>query len=306
MPEVIEAIEILLEHDTAGDPLTGIRWTHKTPAGIAELLRQLDIQISANTVARLLHDMDFSLRVNRKAIATDSSPDRDQQFRYFSSLRTRFEHQGLPIISVDTKKRELVGNFKNPGVKWDRAPVRVNDHDFRSDAIGVAIPYGIYDLLANRGSVFVGVSHDTAAFAAHSIAGWWKRDGADRYRRGRQLLILADTGGSNSCRTGAWKTELQTQLCNSFGLTVTVAHYPTGASKWNPIEHRLVSQISRNWAAEPLDSYEKALKFIRTTTTSTGLKVTAQLDTSEYPTGVKVSKQELRQLSIRQKRVLPK
>jgi hypothetical protein len=185
--------------------------------------------------------MDFSLRVNRKAIATDSSPDRDQQFRYISSLRTRFQHQGLPIISVDTKKRELVGNFKNNGVKWDRTPVRVNDHDFRSDAIGVAIPYGIYDLLANRGSVFVGVSHDTAAFAVHSIAGWWKRDGGDRYYRRRQLLILADTGGSNSCRTTAWKTELQSQLCNSFGLTVTVAHYPTGASKWNPIEHRLFS-----------------------------------------------------------------
>ncbi len=172
--------------------------------------------------------MDFSLRVNRKAIATNSSSDRDHQFRYISSLRTRFERQGLPIISVDTKKRELVGNFKNHGVKWDRTPVCVNDHDFRSDAIGVAIPYGIYDLLANRGSVFVGVSHDTAAFAAYSIAGWWKRDGANRYRRGRQLLILADTGGSNSCRTGAWKTELQTQLCNSFGLTVTVAHYPKG------------------------------------------------------------------------------
>jgi hypothetical protein len=213
--------------------------------------------------------MDFSLRVNRKAIATDSSPDRDQQFRYISSLRTRFERQGLPIISVDTKKRELVGNFKNHGVKWDRIPVRVNDHDFRSDAIGVAIPYGIYDLLANRGSVFVGVSHDTAAFAAHSIAGWWKRDGADRYRRGRQLLILADTGGSNSCRTGAWKTELQTQFCNGFGLTVTVAHYPTGASKWNPIEHRLFSEISKNWAAEPLDSYPKVLSFIRNTCTRT-------------------------------------
>ena len=139
--------------------------------------------------------------------------------------------------------------------------VRVNDHDFRSDALGVAIPYGIYDLLADRGSVFVGVSHDTAAFAAHSIAGWWKRDGANRYHRRRQLLILADTGGSNSCRTGAWKTELQSQLCNSFGLTVTVAHYPTGASKWNPIEHRLFSEISKNWAAEPLDSYPKVLNF---------------------------------------------
>ena len=256
-------------------------------------------------MARLLHDMDFSLRVNRKAIATDSSPDRDQQFRYISSLRTRFERQGLPIISVDTKKRELVGNFKNHGVKWDRTPVRVNDHDFRSDAIGVAIPYGIYDLLANRGSVFVGVSHDTAAFAAHSIAGWWKRDGADRYRRGRQLLILADTGGSNSCRTGAWKTELQTQLCNSFGLTVTVAHYPTGASKWNPIEHRLFSEISKNWAAEPLDSYPKVLNFIRNTCTRTGLAVSAHLDRRQYPTGTSPDPEHVRRLRIKRHSTLP-
>src|SRR5438045_4792536 len=228
--------------------------------------------------------MDFSLRVNPKAIATDSSPDRDQQFRYISSLRTLFERVGLPIISVDTKKRELVGNFKNHGVKWDRTPVRVNDHHFRSDAICVAIPYGIYDLLANRGSVFVGVSHDTAAFAVHSIAGWWKRDGADRYHRRRQLLILADTGGSNSCRTGAWKTELQSQLCNRFSLAVTIAHYPTGASKWNPIEHRLFSEISKNWAAEPLDSYQKMLKFIRTTSTTNGLAVIAYIDRNEDKT----------------------
>jgi hypothetical protein len=268
-------------------------------------LRQLDIEISANTVARLLRDMDFSLRVNRKAIATDSSPDRDQQFRYISSLRTRFERQGLPIISVDTKKRELVGNFKNNGVKWDRTPVRVNDHDFRSDAIGVAIPYGIYDLLANRGSVFVGVSHDTAAFAVHSIAGWWKRDGAERYRRGRKLLILADTGGSNSCRTGAWKTELQSQLCNSFGLTVTVAHYPTGASKWNPIEHRLFSEISKNWAAEPLNSYPKVLNFIRNTCTRTGLAVSAYLDRRQYPTGTSPDSEQVRHLCLKRHSTLP-
>src|SRR6202451_1599537 len=203
-PEVIEAIEILLEHDTAGDPITGIRWTHKTPAGIAELLRQLDIEISANTVARLLRNMDFSLRVNRKAIATDSSPNRDQQFRYISSLRTRFERQGLPMISVDTKKRELVGNFKNNGVKWDRTPVSVNDHDFRSDAIGVAIPYGIYDLLANRSSVFVSVSYDG------SLCRPLHRRLVEEGRRWAlpprsELLILADTGGSNSYRTSAWK-----------------------------------------------------------------------------------------------------
>jgi hypothetical protein len=176
--------------------------------------------------------MDFSLRVNRKAIATDSSPDRDQQFRYISSLRTRFERQGLPIISVDTKKRELVGNFKNNGVKWDRTPVRVNDHDFRSDAIGVAIPYGIYDLLANRGSVFVGVSYDTAAFAAHSIAGWWKRDGADRYHRRRQLLILADTGGSNSAVLAPGKPSFKANSATALGspspLLITPPALPNG------------------------------------------------------------------------------
>jgi Rhodopirellula transposase DDE domain len=249
--------------------------------------------------------MDFSLRVNRKAIATDSSPERDQQFRYISSLRSRFERQGLPIISVDTKKRELVGNFKNNGVKWDRSPVQVNDHDFRSDAIGVAIPYGIYDLLANRGCVFVGISHDTAAFAAHSIAAWWQRQGATRYRRGRQLLILADTGGSNSCRTGAWKTELQTRICNAFGLTVTVAHYPTGASKWNPIEHRLFSEISKNWAAEPLDSYPKILNFIRNTSTSTGLVVSAYLDRRHYPTGTSPNRDQIRNLCIQPHPTLP-
>ena len=261
--------------------------------------------ISSNTVARLLRDMDFSLRVNRKAIATDSSPDRDQQFRYISSLRSRFQRQGLPMISVDTKKRELVGNFKNHGAKWARSPVRVNDHDFRSDAIGVAIPYGVYDLTANRGAVFVGVSHDTAAFAVHSIAGWWQREGAARYRHGRQLLILADTGGSNSCRTGAWKTQLQTQLCNPFRLTVTVAHYPTGASKWNPIEHRLFSEISKNWAAEPLDSYSKILNFIRNTTTRTGLVVSAWLDRRQYPTATSPAPDQIRQLAIQPHSTLP-
>jgi len=248
--------------------------------------------------------MDFSLRVNRKAIATDSSPNRDQQFRYISSLRGRFEGQGLPIISVDTKKRELVGNFKNNGTKWDRSPVRVNDHDFRSAALGVAIPYGIYDVMANRGSVFVGISHDTAAFAVHSITGWWQREGATRYGR-RQLLILADTGGSNSCRTHAWKTELQTQLCNPFGLTVTVAHYPTGASKWNPIEHRLFSEISKNWAAEPLDSYSKILNFIRNTTTRTGLVVSAWLDRRQYPTGTSADPDQVRRLRIQPHQTLP-
>lgn len=256
-------------------------------------------------MARLLHTLNYSLRVNHKKLATDSSPDRDQQFQYLSALRTRFQRRGLPWISVDTKKRELVGNFKNPGAQWDRSPLLVRDHDFRSDSIGVAIPFGIYDLLANRGSVFVGVSHDTPAFAAHSIAGWWKREGSVRYRRACQLLILADTGGSNGCRCRAWKTELQAQLCNAFGLTITVAHYPTGTSKWNPIEHRLFSEISKNWAAEPLDSYQKILNFVRTTTTRTGLAVTAYLDRNHYPTGIAPDPELVRLLHLTPHKILP-
>ncbi len=282
-----------------------MKWTRKTPEKIAQLLEQIDITVSANTVARLLHAMNYSLRVNQKKIAADSSPARDPQFHYISSLRTRFQRRGFPIISVDTKKRELVGNFKNAGAKWDRSPELVRDHDFRSDSIGVAIPYGIYDQLANRGSVFVGISHDTPAFAVHSIAGWWKREGSARYGRARRLLILADTGGSNGSRCRNWKLELQGQLCNAFDLTVTVAHYPTGASKWNPIEHRLFSEISKNWAAEPLDSYHKILNFIRTTETQTGLIVKAYLDRTHYPTGIEPDLALLRQLHLTPHATLP-
>jgi hypothetical protein len=278
--------------------MTELRWTHKTPQKIAELLQQYGIAVSANTVARLLYSMNFSLHTNHKCIAK-SDLDRNQQFEFISQLRNRFERQSLPIISIDTKKKEQVGNFKNPGRTWDRQAKQVNDHDFRSLATGIAIPYGIYDLLANRGSVFVGVSHDTPAFAAHSIAGWWQKEGARRYRQARKLLILADSGGSNSCRCRAWKTEIQAQLANRFGLTLTVAHYPSGTSKWNPIEHRLFSEISKNWAGEPLDSYDKILNFIRTTKTSTGLTVSAYLDANIYPTGITPNEDALRQLRLR-------
>ena len=182
----------------------------------------------------------------------------------------------------------------------------VNDHDFRSDSTGIAIPYGIYDLLANRGSVVVGISHDTPAFAAHAIAHWWRQEGWSRYPRSRQLLILSDTGGSNGYRCRAWKTELQSQLADSLGLTLTVAHYPTGASKWNPIEHRLFSEISKNWAGEPLDSYQKILNFIRSTRTQTGLSVTAHLDRRYYPTGTEPTPQQLQALRLKPHQVLPK
>ncbi len=285
--------------------MTGLRWCRRTTVTIAEELAALDIFVSPNTVARLLHRMGYSLRVNAKQIATTISPDRDQQFTYLADLRARFQRQHLPIISVDTKKRELVGNFRNTGRRWECQPRRVYDHDFRTDSTGVAIPYGIYDVQENRGAFVVGVSHDTPAFAAHAIALWWNREGAVRYRRSRQLLILADTGGSNGSRTHAWKTEIQTQLANQHRLAVTVAHYPSGASKWNPIEHRLFSALSLNWAGEPLDSYQKILNYARTTTTQTGLTVTAYFDRRHYPTGLKPSPDEIASLRLQRHEVLP-
>jgi hypothetical protein len=303
---VISQIESLLEHDTAGDPMSCRRWTHQTTVKIAEQLHRLNIRVGARTVARLLDQLHFSLRVNCKKIAAGDRSSRDQQFRHITRLRRRFWRHGNPIISVDAKKRELVGNFKNAGRKWQRVPTPVNDHDFRSLATGIALPFGIYDPQANRGSVFVGVSHETSAFAVTSISRWWRSEGCLRYPNAQQLLILADTGGSNSATRGAWKDQLQQQLCDGLGLTVTVAHYPTGASKYNPVERRLFSQISRNWAAEPLTDYHKILRLIRGTTTTTGLKVHAYLDTKQYPLKVKPSAQRLRELRIARHTTLPK
>lgn len=297
-------IEKLLEPDTAGDPISGLRWTRRTTVKIAAQLRRLRIRVSARTVARLLHKLRFSLRVNRKKIGA-RHPLRDAQFVHIHKLRQRFCRQGNPVISVDAKKRELVGNFKNAGAKWDRTPTPVNDHDFRSLAKGVAILYGIFDPQANRGVLFVGVSHETSAFAVSSIHGWWLREGRRCYPNSKHLLILADTGGSNSATRGAWKDELQ-QLCDRTGLTTTVAHYPTGASKYNPIERRLFSAISKNWAGQPLQNYETILKFIRTTTTATGLKVRAFLDRKDYPLGAKPSAARMREIRITRHNHAPK
>lgn len=296
---------MLLEHDTAGDPITGLRWMRKTTTNVAALLRKSGVHVSPRTVARLLRKLKFSLRVNQKKLGA-KHPDRDRQFHRIARLRRQFARQGDPIISVDAKKRELVGNFKNPGTRWDRKPTLVNDHDFRSLASGVAVLYGVYDVSANRGAMSVGVSHETSAFACASIRSWWEHEGRRRYPRAQRLLILADTGGGNAAARGAWKDQLQQQLCDRFGLTVTVAHYPTGASKYNPIERRLFSQISRNWKAEPLKSYETILKFIRTTKTTTGLKVTARLDRRQYPVGIKPTAARLRQLKLRKAKFAPR
>ena len=278
--------------------MSGLKWTRRTTRNISAQLATLGIAASKNTVGRLLKQMDFSLRVNRKQIASTKDPDRNQQFLYIAEQKDRFAAQGLPVISVDAKKKELIGNFKNPGAKWVRDPILVKDHDFRSEAKALVTPYGVYDTQANRGSIFLGTSDDTPAFAVDAISEWWLREGSKRYPTAKELLILADGGGSNASRSRGWKKAIQDHLCIRLGLTVTVTHYPPGTSKWNPIEHRLFSQISRNWAGEPLTDIDKTLNFVRTTTTKPGLAVTAQLATEIYEKGAKVTNKEMALLNL--------
>lgn len=307
---MIERIADLLKHDKAGDPVRGLKWTRKTTRKIARQLCQLDIWISAKTVGRLLKEMGFSLRVNRKTLESgNKNPPprrvRNRQFKYIEQKREEFALRGNPVVSVDTKKKEMVGNFKNHGVSWERKPYLVKDHDFRSDAEGMAVPYGIYDTQANLGFVVVGTSYETPAFAVNAIVLWWKRRGWRMYPKTKELLILADCGGANSARARAWKYHLQHQLCNPYQLTVTVCHYPPGASKWNPIEHHLFSHISNNWAGKPLRSYETVVKYVRTTKTSCGLRVTARLVRKNYHRGEKISHTEMRKLVLTHHKTLP-
>ena len=299
-----------MKHDTAGDPMTGLKWTKKTTKNISAELKSHGINIGAKTVARLLKQMGFSLKVNNKTVESgNSNPpsprQRNKQFGYISRLREQFAKASNPAISVDTKKKELIGNFKNPGYTWEQRPVLVKDHDFRSDASAIAVPYGIYDTQANAGSIFLGTSYDTPAFAVESIEKWWRTDGIKRYPKSTELLILADSGGSNSYRSRVWKYKIQEKLCNQHDINVTVCHYPPGSSKWNPIEHRLFSEISKNWAARPLDSLDTALNYIRTTSTAKGLKIKAHLIKKEYTKGEKVSNAHMKQLSLMPHEILP-
>ena len=295
----------LLREDTAGDPTgRGGLWTGKRLRQITEELNQLGIAVSPNTVHRLLDQLGYALHANSKSVST-SSAHRDEQFGYIAQQKERFLEAGLPIISVDTKKKELVGNFKNAGQVWSEKPLPVNDHDFRSQAQGLASPYGIYDPVRNRGSVFVGTTHDTPEFATDNIARWWRDCGQKNYPQASELLILADSGGSNGARVRAWKHFLQQQLVDRFELPVTVCHYPAGASKWNPIEHRLFSEISKHWAGQPLESYPTILRLIRGTKTQTGLRVTCRLVTRGYETGRKISDEQMQQLSLEKHLTLP-
>ena len=292
-----------MEHETAGDPITGLKWTRRTTEKIAGYLQILGIVVCSNTVARLLRELGYSLRVNHKKLSSGCGVDRDEQFSNIAESRERFADNGDPTISVDSKKREMVGNFKNRGTSYEKQPLFVHDHDFRSLADGIAIPYGIYDVGANSGSVIIGASHDTPKFAVSAIEKWWRYDGCKRYRKSKKLLILADGGGSNGHRCRAWKYELQ-KFSDRRGLSITVCHYPPGASKWNPIEHRLFSEISKNWAGRPLDSYATIQNYIRTTSTVTGLNVKAYLDKNLYVKGARVSDEEMKQLNIEAPAVL--
>lgn len=291
--------------DTAGDPMSGLKWTRKTTTKIAKALCNYGVRVSSGTVGRLLKLMGFRLRVNHKKRSTASPKNRDRQFHVIKRRRTAFARSGDPVISVDCKKRELIGNFKNNGTAWKEQAVETLATDYRSDAEGIAVPYGIYDTRANRGLVVVGTSRETPTFAADCVAKWWQLEGKRRYPDSHRLMILADGGGGNRSTSHAWRVGLQQKLCDTYGLTVTVCHYPPGASKWNPVEHRLFGPISSNWQGEPLASYDKALKFIRTTKTETGLQVRAIMNTRDYPKGVKVPAEELETLFVRKNRVLP-
>lgn len=296
----------LVEPETAGDPMRAQTWVRSSLRTLSVRLAEKGHGVSPPTVGRLLGTLEFALHVNRKQVdARSGHPDRDAQFTYIAQQRARFAAQGLPIVSTDTKKKELIGNFKNAGAAWGAAPEAVNVHDFPSDALGRAVPYGVYDVTHNTGRVVVGQSGDTAAFAVDAVADWWLAEGQAAFPSAAHLLLLADGGGSNGARVRAWKERLQVQVCDRFGLRVTVCHYPPGCSKWNPIEHRLFSALSTNWAGTPLRSWETLLAGIRGTTNRTGLRVTAALQPGVYPIGQKVSKATMDALDLERHAICP-
>jgi hypothetical protein len=292
----------LVEPEAGGDPQSGRKWPRRS---LRRLSRELEGRACPETVRRLLREMGYAPRVNVKRFTGPPHPDRDRQFEYLLAMTSEFLEAELPVISVDTKKKELIGNFRNAGTAWRRQPHQVNAHDFRQDAQGRAVPYGIYDLTHNRGHVTVGLSADTSAFAVDAIAAWWRREGAVRFPDAGEILILADAGGSNGCRPRLWKWRLQHALADRFGLDVTVCHYPQGASKWNPVEHRLFGPIRVNWAGEPLSRLEKMLALIRGTTTNTGLKVTACAHRRDYQTGVKINARQMKELALERHAICP-
>lgn len=310
-----------MEYETAGDPMSGLKWTRKTTEKISKELASINIKVGRTAVGKILKFLEYSLKSNSKKISNggklvskEEQSKRDMQFNYMGMLRKKFSKKNMPIESVDTKKKELIGNFKNPGTRLKRVSDLTNDHDFLTYAIGKAALYGVYDLQLNMGFVSVGrflkegnsfSSSDTPEFAVESIERWWQKIGVKAYKDSKEMLILADAGGSNGHRSNMWKVFLQKIICNECGLAVTVCHYPPGASKWNPIEHRLFSEISKNWRGTPLIDYETVLKYTRTTKTKTGLNVKAMLVNKRYKKGLKATKDEIEDLNIRYHKTNP-
>ncbi len=300
--KLLDDLQALIEPVTRGEPQSPLQWTTKSVRHLASELRERGHEVSSDTVARMLHEAGYSLQAPRKEDEGANHPDRDAQFRYIARQAKAFQRRRQPVVSVDSKKKELIGNFKTPGREWHprgHAP-RVNAYDFPDMAEGKAIPYGVYDLARDEGWVNVGTDHDTPEFAVQSLRRWWLTMGRQAYPQARELLVVADAGGSNSARSRVWKKRLQ-EFADATGLKVSVSHYPPGTSKWNKIEHRLFAQITLNWRGRPLTSYQVVVNLIGSTTTRTGLHVRAALDTREYPLGVRVSDADFGQLNIRKK-----
>jgi hypothetical protein len=314
-------LEQIMEPETAGDPMTGLKWTRKTTSKISEQIESGGISVSPTTVGEMLKQLGFSLKSNVKKISNGGKPTtiaeqekRDKQFEYINTWRSQSQKRNFPEISTDTKKKELIGNFKNPGTRYKRAADLTNDHDFLTYGLGKAALYGVFNPTNNKAFVSIGmfvkennkiVSGDTPEFAVDSIERWLINDGLKTYTDIKEILVLADSGGSNGYRSNMWKVYLQTNICNKYGVKVTVCHYPPGASKWNPIEHRLFSEISKNWKGTPLIDYETVLKYTQTTKTKKGLKVEAMLVDKKYIKGKKASIGDLKKLNINYHEINP-
>jgi len=299
-PQLVHKLEAIIDEQTRGDPESPLRWICKSTRTIADALARRKHPVSHTKLAQILHHQGYSLQGNRKTEEGDDHPDRDAQFRHINRAVKRALRAGEPVISVDTKKKELIGNYQNQGRQWRKEGTadKVNGHDFPGPEVPRAYPYGIYDLGRNAGFVNVGTDHDTGAFAVASIRGWWRAEGRHLYLRAPRLLITADGGGSNGWRLRLWKWELQ-RLADQTGLTLTVRHFPPGTSKWNKVEHRLFSFISSNWRGEPLRDYETVVRLIAGTTTAKGLKVTCRLDHRKYPVGRRVTDEEFAHVNLK-------
>jgi len=303
-PRLLLDLDSLVEPTASGDPQSSLRWTSKSVRTLAKSLQGMGHEVSRTLVAELLRELGYSLQANSKAKEGSNHPDRDARFRYINRRVKEFQRRTQPVVSVDTKKKELVGDFKNAGREWrpEGFPERVRVHDFVIPELGKAIPYGIYDLAKNAGWVSVGIDHDTATFAVRSIRRWWRMMGRHAYPSAESLMITADSGGSNSARSRLWKWELQ-RMADATGLTIHVCHYPPGTSKWNRIEHRMFSFITKNWRAKPLTSLAVIVSLIAATKTQEGLRIRCELDTRAYPKGRKVTDAQMASLNLRKARV---